>query len=121
MNNYADIFEASSIIWPLCFLLIILFVLRQVRDDVKPIFQGMIGTLATQSQSNAVGWALGILIATLGSLQALGEVAHAMNWKYIEAAAKVLQPGLAALLGYIMASPAQKAKIGQTNPPIPTP
>lgn len=106
--NYSDIFEASSIVWPLSFILIALIMLRQVREDVRPIFRGMVGTLATQSSTNAVAWAVGIMMGTLGSLGALSEVAKGMNWPFLEAFAKVAQPGLAAVVSYIMASPAQK-------------
>jgi len=117
--NYADIFSANSLVWPLCFLLLSLVLLRQLREDVRPIFRGMVGSLATQSSKNATAWALGMMVGTLGSLQALGEVADKMQWPYVSAFAKILQPGLAAVLGYIMASPAQKPTVSSTNPPIP--
>lgn len=106
--NYADIFEASSIIWPLTFILIALFILRQFRENVQPIVNGMVQTLAKQSTSNAVAWAVGLMMGTLASLQALGEVAQQMHWYYLAAFAKVLQPGLAGIVAYIMASPTQK-------------
>lgn len=115
--NYADIFEASSIVWPLSFLLIMLILLRQLREDVRPIFIGMVGTLAKQSTSNAVSWAIGLMMGLLGSLEALGEVAQAMHWTYLAAFAKVLQPGLAAIVGYIIASPAQKPPATPSVPP----
>lgn len=110
------LFAANSIVWPLSFLLVALTLLRHLREEVNPIFKGMVGTLAQQSSSNAVAWALGMMIGTLGSLQALAEVADKMHWPYISALAKILQPGLAAVLGYIMASPAQKTP-SIINPP----
>lgn len=116
--NYSDLFAANSLIWPLSFILIALILLRQLREDVRPIFRGMVGTLADQSSRNAVAWSLGLMMGTLGSLQALSEVAHQMEWKYLEAFAKVLQPGLAAIVSYIMASPAQKPPI-VVSPPVP--
>ncbi len=106
--NYAEVFEANSLVRPLSFILIALILLRQLRDEVRPIFSGMIGTLAKQSSSNAVAWAVGIMMGTLASLQALGEVAQQLHWIYVAAFAKVLQPGLAGIVAYIMASPAQK-------------
>lgn len=103
-------------VWPLCFILISLVLLRQVRNDVvRPIFDGMTVTLAKQASTNAVAWGVGIMMGLLGSLQALGEVAQQMHWVYFAAFAKVLQPGLAAIVSYIMASPAQKTA-DITNP-----
>lgn len=115
------IFAANSLVWPLSFILISLLLLRQLRDDVRPIFSGMIGTLAKQSSNNAVAWAVGIMMGLLGSLEALGEVAQQMHWLYLAAFAKVLQPGLAAIVSYIMASPAQKPPVpSSTTPPFPS-
>lgn len=116
------LFDASSIVWPLSFILIALILLRQLRDDVHPIFVGMVGSLAKQSSNNAVAWAVGIMMGLLGSLEALGEVAQQMHWLYLAAFAKVLQPGLAAIVSYIMASPSQKppAPLSSiSNPPFP--
>lgn len=115
------IFAANSLVWPLSFILIALLLLRQLRDDVRPIFTGMIGSLAKQSTSNAVAWAMGIMMGLLGSLEALGEVAQQMHWLYLAAFAKVLQPGLAAVVSYIMASPAQKPPATPATPPASTP
>lgn len=112
----SGLFDASSVVWPLCFILISLVLLRQVRNDVvRPIFDGMTVTLAKQASTNAVAWGVGIMMGLLGSLQALGEVAQQMHWVYFAAFAKVLQPGLAAIVSYIMASPAQKTA-DITNP-----
>lgn len=119
MNTAAGIFAANSLVWPLSFILISLLVLRQLRDDVRPIFNGMVGALSTQATRNAVAWAVGIMMGTLASLQAMSEVAHQMQWPYIEALAKILQPGLAAVVAYIMASPTQKPS--STTPPFPNP
>lgn len=118
--NYADIFEASSIIWPLVFLLIALIILKQVKDEVKPIFTGMVSSLATQSKVNAMQWALGMMLGTVASLQAVVEVATQMHWVYIGALAKVLQPGMAAVIAFVTKSPSE-SKPKPTNPPFPTP
>ncbi len=111
-----DIFAAGSLVWPLTLLLIALFVLRQVESDMRPIVTGMIGGLASQSQKNAVKWAMGILMASAASCQALGEVATDLGWTYAAALAKVLQPGLVAVIAYVMRSPNEPA---QTQPPFP--
>lgn len=103
--NPTDILAANSLVWPLCFLLFGLLVLRQVRDDVRPIFRGIVGGLAAKAQSNAVQWAVGLMMATLGSMQALIEVAHAMNWPAVEAAAKIATPFIAGLVTFSMKSP----------------
>ena len=118
--NYADIFEASSLVWPLCFLLISLLILRQLRDDVRPIFTGMVSALASQSQKNAMAWAIGMMLGTVASLQAVVEVAQQMHWLYIGALAKVMQPGLAAIIAYVTKSPIGPApQPSTTTPPFP--
>ena len=98
-------FEASSIVWPLCFLLIALLCLKQVRDDIRPIFRGIVGGLAVKAQSNSVAWAIGLMMASLGSMQALVEVAKQMHWPYVEAFAMIATPFLAGLVTYSMKSP----------------
>lgn len=105
-------------VWPLSFLLVSLVVLRQLRDDLRPIATGVINGVAAQSSRNALAWAFGLMIATLGSLNALVEVAEKMHWIYLAAFAKVLQPGLAAVIGYVTKSPGQQKD--QTTPPTST-
>lgn len=90
----------ASAVWPLVFLLIVLFGLRQLRDDINPIAKGMITTLAGQAPRYAIIWAFALLTATLASLQELQDVATALHWVYIAATAKILQPGLAVLVAY---------------------
>jgi hypothetical protein len=104
-------------IWPLCFLLVAFTILRQLRDDVRPIFSGMVGALATQSQKNALAWAMAMMLGTVASLQAVVEVATQMHWVYVGAMAKVLQPGLAAIIAYVSKSPVGS---NNTQPPFPT-
>lgn len=110
-----DPFSASSIVWPITVLLFALLVLRKVEEEVKPIVSGMIGGLAAKSARNAENWALAALMASAASCQALGEVASDLGWNYVAAAAKVLQPGLVAVIAFVMRSPAQSV----TNPPFP--
>jgi hypothetical protein len=98
-------FEASSVVWPLCFLLISLLVLKQVRDDVRPIFRGIIGGLAVRAQNNAVEWAMLLAVATLGSFQSLIDVAHANGWTFVESFSKVAAPFLAGIVAGARISP----------------
>lgn len=115
--NPSDILAANSLVWPLCFLLFGLLVLRQVRDDVRPIFRGIVGGLAAKAQSNAVRWAIGLMMATLGSMQATIDVAHAMGWVYVEMAAKIAAPFIATLVTLSMKSPLNEQ---QALPPADT-
>lgn len=117
----AGIFAASSVVWPLCFLFIALLVLRQLKEDVRPIFVGMVGTLQVQSSKYAFAWMFALLTATLASLQALQEVAQQLHWIYIGVIAKVMQPGLAVLVAYGRQGPNPPANgsTGGTNPPFP--
>ena len=118
MNLFCDIL--APMVWPLCFLLIALLILRQIKDEVKPIFSGMVKTLAIQSQRNALAWALGMMLGTVASLQAVVEVANQYHWLYIGAAAKILQPGLTAVIGFITKSPFTSPQ-GSTPPFNPEP
>jgi len=102
MNLDGLLFIMSNAVWPLCFLLIVLTVLHKLSDQLAPIFTGMISSLAIQAKGNAGRWALGMMLGTLGSLQALGEVATAAGWHYVAAFAKVTQPGLSALIAFIL-------------------
>jgi hypothetical protein len=115
-----DYFAANSLVWPLVVLLVALFVLRQIESDVKPIVSGMVSGLAAQSSRHAASWAMALLMASAASCQALGEVATDLGWVYAAALAKVLQPGLVAVIAYVMRSPTQgqSTSTGNTTPPI---
>lgn len=121
MQTNDNVFAASSIVWPLVFLLIALTVLKQVRDDVRPIFRGIVGGLAVKAQSNAVAWALLISVATLGAMQSLIEVAHANSWVFVESFAKVATPFLAGLVAGARVSPVQPPGITVSLPPTDSP
>lgn len=130
--NWAAIVESlGALVWPLAFLLVALLILKQVKDDVRPIFIGMIGPLAKQAQTNAVAWTIGIMLGVLSSLGALTEVATTMHWVYVAIACKVLGPGLATIVALVKQSPVASAPLvtlppaaaptGSTNPPFPKP
>lgn len=116
--NASDILAANSLVWPLCFLLFGLLVLRQVREDVRPIFRGIVSGLAAKAQSNSVQWGIGLLMATLGSMTATIEVAHAMGWVFIEMGAKIATPFIATLVTLSMKSPIREP---QDLPPAAAP
>lgn len=115
MNATPDPFAAGSLVWPLTVLTIALVILRKVDAEMRPIVSGMVSGLAAKSARNAENWALAALMASAASCQALGEVATDLGWGYVAAAAKVLQPGLVAVIAFVMRSPAQSAT---TNPPF---
>lgn len=108
--NAADILNVLVLIlaeniWPLVGVLIALLILKQVKDDIRPIFVGMVGPLAKQAQSNAISWVTGIFLATLSMLGALNEVATTMHWTYVGIACKVFGPPLATVIALIKQSP----------------
>lgn len=117
--NYADIFQAGSLVWPLSFLLVSLIVLKRLRDDIRPIFVNVIAGVAKSAQSNAIFYALAAMIGTLSSLQALADVARDLHWVYVEAATKILQPGLAAVVGLMLKAPGTISVPAGTTPPFP--
>lgn len=113
---FADIFAANSLVWPLAFLLISLLILKQVKDDVRPIFLGMVAPLAKQAQTNAVAWTVGLMLGVLSSLGALTEVATTMHWTYVAIGCKVLGPGLATIVALIKQSPVAPVALPPTPP-----
>lgn len=126
--NYADIFNAlvlmlASNVWPLTGLLIALLILKKIKDDVRPIFLKMVDPLARQAQSNAVAWAVGILLAILSMLGALTEVAQQQGWVWVGIACKVLGPPIATIVALTRQSPANPPPppTGATTYPFQTP
>ncbi len=109
--------EALNLVWPLTFLLAVLLVIRKLEDDFKPVIVSMVGGLATHAQSRAVTYVMALMLGTAASLQALGEVARSFNWVYVEAFAKIANPGVVAVMGFLMRSPTQDAP---PPPPKPT-
>lgn len=120
MNTLIEILETN--VWPLSFLLVTLIVMRQLREDLNPIFRGMVGTLAVESTQNSFEWMLMILTAVMASLQAIQEVAQQNHWIWLGFLAKVLQPGLGVIvaIGNRMLNRKMNPKVptGTTNPPI---
>ncbi len=98
--------DTIPLVWPLAFVLVALFVMRKVGDDLRPIVNGVVGGLAKNASQHALGYAMASLLATLGCLQELAAVATDFHWVYVAAFAKVLQPGLAAIVGYVIKPPA---------------
>lgn len=95
----------APLVWPLCFLLIALLVLRRLKNSVEPIFTGMAGTLKVQATKYAMAWALAMMYASAASLQALGEVATSLGWVYVAAFAKVTQPAVVAVIAFVNKAP----------------
>ena len=100
-----SLFASSSVVWPLVFLLIALLALKQVRDDIRPIFIGIVTGLKEKAQSNAMAWAVMLLVALLGSMQAMIEVAQENHWKIMESLAKIATPFFAGLVAGTRQSP----------------
>lgn len=119
MTIPADIFEASSIVWPLVGILFGLIVLKKVKDDVRPIFIAMTEPLKKQAQTNAVAWAIGLMLGVLSSLQALTEVAQQMHWVWVGILCKVLGPGFATIVALVTRSPAEKTPIVVPSAQVP--
>lgn len=99
----------STMVWPLVVLLLALFVLRQVRQDVHPIFVQIIGGVAKSAGSNAPAYAIAILFGLSASLSAFVDVFKeldrnaimSMSWhQYLVCWAKVANPFVVAILAY---------------------
>lgn len=102
-------FAADSIVWPLTFLLVALFVLRKVEQDVRPIFVAVTRGVAVQAGNNAAAYATAILFGLTAAASAFidvfnglsAEALAAMSWhQYATLWVKVLNPFFVAILAY---------------------
>ncbi len=116
MDTLIEIFT-PTLGWQLIGLLIALLILKQVKDEIKPIFQSMVDPLRKQASTNAIAWATGIMLGVLSSLGALVEVAAQMHWVYVGIACKVLGPGLATIVALVKQSPVEPTKPAGSPPP----
>jgi hypothetical protein len=89
--------------------LIFLLVYR-AGERVKRVADIVERSLTAQAATYAPAYAMGFLYASAASLQALTEVASQMQWPYLVAASKVLQPGIVAIIAYVNKSPGQAAE-----------
>lgn len=124
--NYADIFEASSIVWPVAFLLMFLFVLRKVESQVSPVVTVVVNGVAKTAAANATACAIAIGYGLSACLSAFYDVFNQldaksmvdMSWhQYFALWAKVLNPFVVTVLAYAAKSGFQKPG---TQPPFPT-
>lgn len=120
--NFSD---TLPLIWPLSFVLVALFVLRKVEEEIRPLVRNVVGGVAKNAQQYALMYAMAFIYASAASLQALGEVATQFGWIYVAAAAKVLQPGIVAVIAYVTKPPqftqanSDTSAKTSSNPPIP--
>lgn len=119
--------EAVSVIWPLVFLLLMLVAIRQVREEVKPIFTSVVGGLTQDAGRNAKQYAIALGFGLSASLSAFVDVfkeldaaaVSALGWhQYAAAWAKCFNPFIVAVLAYATQSNF-KPSSGTTNPPFP--
>lgn len=113
--NYGELFQAGSLVWPLTILLILLIVLKALGSEVKPIFSGMRDQLALQASKNAMVWAMAMMMGLSASNQSLIDVSHQLGWFYVEAMARVVGPGLIAVIALLRPTPVSST----TTPPFP--
>jgi len=52
--------DSLPFVWPLAFILVSLFILRRVGDDMRPIVNGVVGGVAKNAQQHALMYALRI-------------------------------------------------------------
>lgn len=114
-----------QLVWPLSFILIMLIVLRQLRDDMSPIFRSVVGGLSQDAGRNAKQYAIAIGFGLSASLSAFVDVfkeldsaaVAALGWhQYATLWAKCFNPFVVALLAYTTQS-SFKPPTG-TNPPF---
>lgn len=93
---------------PLSIVLIGLVLLRELRQEMRPIFVGMITGLAAQSTTNAVVFGIGLLVFVNGVATAAADEFTKLHWVGLAATAKMLAPGVSGLLGYAVAKAGMK-------------
>lgn len=117
----------STIIWPLAFILVSLIVMRQLRDDLGPIFRSMVASLSTTAAKNSGQFAIALGFGLSASLSAFVDVFHTlsfdawqdMTWhQYATMWAKCFNPFIVAVLAYATQS-GVKVPPSDTKPPFP--
>jgi hypothetical protein len=117
--------DLQNLVWPLTFVLVLLIVLRHLRDEVKPIFASVVGGLSQDAGRNAKQYAIAIGFGLSASLSAFVDVfkeldaaaVGALGWhQYAAAWAKVANPFVVAVLAYATQSSFKPA--GGTTPPF---
>lgn len=118
MTDWPQILADNS---PMMLVIVLVFlVVYRLGEQVKKLADTVISSLNVNAQKYAASWAMGFLYATAASLQAMAEVATTLHWAYAAAAAKVLQPGVVAIIAYMNKSPEPTvAKPSTTTPPMP--
>ena len=120
--------DSLTYVWPLSFILVALFVLRQLGQKVEPVWDALAGGLAKNAGSNATQYATAIGFGLSASLSAFYDVfgnttaaeVTAMSWHgYFGLWAKVLNPFVVAVLAYATQSNFKKPLNGGTVPPFP--
>ncbi len=123
-STYVEV--CASLVWPLVVVLLALFVLRQLRQDVSPIFVQVVNGVAKSAGSNAPAYAIAILFGLSASLCAFVDVFKelnrpailAMSWhQYLVCWAKVANPFVVAILAYAT----QNKFKGGAQSPAPSP
>lgn len=125
--NLWDFFTefGSSLLWPLTVILILLVVLREAWEELRPIFVSMVNGLAKSAAANANLVGLALLFGVSASLSAFWDVFHAldrkslmeMSWhQYLSLWTKVWNPFIVAFLAKMLPAP---PKTNETQPPFP--
>ena len=92
----------------LLLLSLLAVLIKALWGQFSPIVVAVVTGLTAHATKYATAYAYGALLAVTASLQAMAEVATQQGWVYCAAAAKILQPGLVAVLAYVRPSPGQQ-------------
>ena len=88
---------------------LVFLIVYRAGERVKRLADVVEGSLTSSASKYATSYAMGFLYASAASLQALTEVATQMQWPYLVAASKILQPGIVAIIAFVNKPPAQEA------------
>lgn len=128
----ANLFAANSLVWPLTFLVVALYVFKRLQTDLSPVVTSMVSSLAQQVAKHSLLFAVAIMFGLSSSLTAFYEVFQTIDdatakslsiYQFLALAAKCANPFIGGFLGYALGKGVMDAKPvtqdGRTNPPHP--
>lgn len=107
-------FVANSIVWPLAFVLVALFVLRSLRERISPIADGVVSGISKHASQFALLYALAFLLAMNASLEKVVSTFGALTrdqlaglawWQVGALLAGCFTPAVSTLIALIIKSP----------------
>lgn len=108
-------------VWPILAIVVACLMLWRVTGDLRPITTSVVNGIAANAQRQSVLYAYGILLALGASLQEVIIVAKDLNFVYVAAIARVLQPAVVVVIPIVAKYVhAPTPPTGDTKAPFPS-